>query len=191
MLYCRRWLERSLSRAPIKYDAPATRSRHSTYSAAHKAPPPYIYPENRKPCPAAYADHTLTRDHTYFQTWQLPRGLPSPPRNNDNHDDVTIETPGNGYDTGYYTDHIYESPTFSHLDVAPDCNNPMVSSAKYYELDPENEPFYPQDTSNDSRNVENRGKRTHGTSGNAQRCSFPGMPSASQQRMATQGSYTS
>ena len=84
------------------------------------------------------------------------------------------------YDTGYYTDHIYESPTFERRDLVPD------DGAKYYELDPEAEPFNPGTYRKGS---------THTNTPRVppikpERCSYPSTNAKNINSMST-GAYTS
>ena len=78
----------------------------------------------------------MSRDHNYFRTWELPRQLPRRPEMThemlNGPPDIDHE-----YEAGYYADHIYESPKFERRELVPD------ESTKYYELDPEAEPFNP------------------------------------------------
>ena len=112
----------------------------------------------------------VSRGHNYLHTWELPRQLPR-----------TLPQPEPDYEAQYYTDHIYESPTYERgtLHVGRE------DVAKYYELDPEAEPFNPghchrESNANDGRLV----------SIESDRYSYPTTNSKKEAMMST-GSYTS
>ena len=117
---------------PSIFNFKSTENTETSYTAE--------YVQNKH---AISRDRSMSRDHNYFRTWELPRARQALPVDNPtipNYTEQQCDNGDTGYDTGFFIDHIYQSPDSPTLEINP---------KDYYELDPESEPFRPQQSLQD------------------------------------------
>ena len=144
---------------------------------------------------ALYDGAMIPREHNYFRTWELPGRQPRPPFPYETQQIVDSRLPPeeDPYDQRY-VEHIYESPTFARKEMGNTPGGGGATSSegdsmRYYELDPDAEPFHPQSAAiRDPMQINNN---TDCLPPPPQRCSYPGPPNSYMHSVHTGGSFTS